>query len=173
MISGLSREISFIAITWNPESNCTVERRIISYSTEVHRKHIRHWTYCWKNIHDHWNVDGERELSDAWTGFTRFIFSNERLLDGYTWSGERQTRKQTNSRPDNVWPDMWKLMSDASKRVKRSKSGLSRNLISIMPETNVVSSSLNQMMKNLNNPWKTLVQSWKLLCHQQCLVKHQ
>ena len=25
-----------------------------------------------KPIDDHWNVDGERELSDAWTGFTRF-----------------------------------------------------------------------------------------------------
>ena len=26
-----------------------------------------------KNIDDDWDVDGERELSDAWTGFTRFI----------------------------------------------------------------------------------------------------
>ena len=25
-------------------------------------------------------------------------------------------RKQTTSRPDNVWPDMWKRMSDAPKR---------------------------------------------------------
>ena len=27
----------------------------------------------------------------------------------------RLTRKQTTSRPDNVWPDMWKRMSDAAK----------------------------------------------------------
>ena len=33
---------------------------------------------------DYWNVDGERELSDAWTGFTRFFLSNERPLEGYT-----------------------------------------------------------------------------------------
>ena len=26
-----------------------------------------------KNIDDYWNVDGNRELSDAWTSFTRFI----------------------------------------------------------------------------------------------------
>ena len=26
-----------------------------------------------KHIDDYWNVDGGRELSDAWTGFTRFI----------------------------------------------------------------------------------------------------
>ena len=27
-----------------------------------------------KNIDDYWNVDGDRELSDTWTGFTRFTF---------------------------------------------------------------------------------------------------
>ena len=57
-------------------------------------------------IGDHWNVDGERELSDAWTFFTRCILLNERPPDGFSCSGGRLTRKQTKSRPDNVWPDM-------------------------------------------------------------------
>ncbi len=61
-------------------------------------------------------MDGEKEFSDAWTGFTRCILLNEKPPDGYTWSGRRPTRKQTTSRADNVWPDMWKHMSDASKR---------------------------------------------------------
>ena len=43
----------------------------------------------------------ERDLSDASTGFTRFILLNERTPGGYTWSGVRLTRKQTTSRPDN------------------------------------------------------------------------
>ena len=73
---------------------------------------------------DDWeNVDGDRELSDAWTGFTRYILLNERPLDGYTWSGERLTRKQTTSRLDNVGPDLWKHMSDASKRKAKQKMG--------------------------------------------------
>ena len=55
-----------------------------------------------KHIEDFWNVDEDRELSDAWTGCTRFILLNERPLDGYTWSGGRLTRKHTTSRPDNV-----------------------------------------------------------------------
>ena len=38
-----------------------------------------------------------------------------------TWSGERLTRKQTTSRPDNVWPDMWKHVSGASKRKEKQK----------------------------------------------------
>ena len=50
-----------------------------------------------KHIEDYWIVDEERELSDAWTGFTRFILLNERQLDGYTWSGVRLTMKQNNS----------------------------------------------------------------------------
>ena len=74
-----------------------------------------------KQIEDHWNADGEREPSDAWTGFTRFILLNERPPEGYTWSGERLTRKQTTSRPDNVWPEMWKFMSDAAKKKAKQK----------------------------------------------------
>ena len=77
--------------------------------------------YCWRKIDDHWNVDGDREITDAWTGFTRFTLLNERPPDGCTWSGVRLTRKQTTSRPDNVWPDMWKHMSDASKRKEKQK----------------------------------------------------
>ena len=46
-----------------------------------------------KHIEEYWNVDGERELSDAWTSFTIFIFLNERPPDGYTWSG-RETYKK-------------------------------------------------------------------------------
>ena len=74
-----------------------------------------------KHIEDYWNVNGEKELSDAWTGFTRFILLNERPPDGYTWSGKRLTRKQNTSRPYDIWPDMWTSMSDASK--KKAKQG--------------------------------------------------
>ena len=31
-------------------------------------------------------MDGDRELSDAWTGFTWFTILNERPPEGYTWS---------------------------------------------------------------------------------------
>ena len=70
MISGLLQKIAFIAIMWNPESNCTCRERILSHSTEVHRRYQNN-TYVTgcivgKNIFDdYWNVDGERESSDA------------------------------------------------------------------------------------------------------------
>ena len=69
-----------------------------------------------KHIEDYWSVNGEKELSDAWTGFTRFILLNERPPDGHTWSGKRLTRKQNTSRPDDIWTDMWTGMSDAAKK---------------------------------------------------------
>ena len=53
--------------------------------------------------------------------FTIFIVLNEKPFDRYTWSGRRLTKKQTTPRPDNVWPDMWKHMSDASKRKEKQK----------------------------------------------------
>ena len=74
-----------------------------------------------KHIEDYWNVDEEKELSDLWTGFTRFTTLSEKPPDGYTWSGRRLARKQTTTRTDNVWPDMWKHMSDASKRKANQK----------------------------------------------------
>ena len=74
-----------------------------------------------KNIDDYWNVDGEKEMSDAWTGFTRFVLQKERPPEGYTWSGERLARKQKTSRPDDVWPEMWKFMSDAAKKKAKQR----------------------------------------------------
>ena len=33
-------------------------------------------------IDDYWNVDGEKELSDAWAGFSRFVLLKERPTEG-------------------------------------------------------------------------------------------
>ena len=74
-----------------------------------------------KNIDDNWNADVDRDLSDTWTGFTRFTILIETPQDGYMWSRRRLTRKQTTSRPEKLWPAMWKHMSDASKRKEKQK----------------------------------------------------
>ena len=38
-------------------------------------------------IDDYWNIDGSRDLSDPWTGFTQFTLLDEKAPDGYMWSG--------------------------------------------------------------------------------------
>ena len=65
----------------------------------IRRTHMSQNVLLEKHIEDYWNVDGEKELSDAWTSFTKTILMNERPPDGFSWSGKRLTRKQTTSRP--------------------------------------------------------------------------
>ena len=50
-----------------------------------------------KRIDDYWNIDGSRDSSDPWTGFTQVTLL-EKAPDGYTWSGVRLTRKQLTSK---------------------------------------------------------------------------
>ena len=74
-----------------------------------------------KRIGDYWNIDGSRDLSDPWTGFTQFTLLDEKALDGYTWSGWRLTRKQLPSRPDHLWPELWKSMGKNAKLKEKQK----------------------------------------------------
>ena len=74
-----------------------------------------------KRIDDYWNVDVLRDLSDLCTGFTQFTLLEEKAPDGYTWSGERLTRKQLTSRPDHLWPELWKTMGKNAKLKERQK----------------------------------------------------
>ena len=68
-----------------------------------------------KRIDDYWNIDGSRDLSDPWTGFTQFTLLEEKPPDGYMWSRERLTRKQLTSRPDHFRAEIWKTMGKNAK----------------------------------------------------------
>ena len=74
-----------------------------------------------KRIDDYWNIDGSRDLSDPWTGFTQFPLLEEKPPDGYMWSGRRLTRKQLTSRPDHLWSELWKSMGKHAKLKEKQK----------------------------------------------------
>ena len=74
-----------------------------------------------KRIDDYWNIDGSRDLSDPWTGFTQLTLLEEKAPDGYMWSGCRLTRKQLTSRPDHLWPELWKSMGKHAKLKEKQK----------------------------------------------------
>ena len=74
-----------------------------------------------KRIDDYWNIDGSRNLSDPWTGFTQFTLLEEEAPDGKMWSGVRLTRKQFTSRPDHLWPELWKSMGKHAKLKEKQK----------------------------------------------------
>ena len=110
MIFGPCQETSYTAITLNLESNFT--RREESFPIPLKYIDVS-GTTCTnldlkqeKRIDDYWNIDGSRDLSDPWTGFTQFTLLDEKAPEGYLWSGERLTRKQLTSRPDHLWPEI-------------------------------------------------------------------
>ena len=86
MISGPCQETSNNAITLNPESNITRRFPIPLKYTDVSRTtHTNLDVKQEKRIDDYWNIDGSRDLSDPWTGFTRFTLLEEKPSDGYIY----------------------------------------------------------------------------------------
>ena len=74
-----------------------------------------------KQIEYFWNVDGEKELSDAWTGFTRIILLNERPPDGYTWSWEgtyMETKNLTSCRQRARFVEIYVRCSENESKTK-------------------------------------------------------
>ena len=121
-----------------------------------------------KRIDDHWNIDGSRDLSDPWTGFTQFTLLEEEASDGYTWSGERLTRKQLTSSPDHLWPELWKSMGKHAKLKEKQKCSNESSILKTH-ENCEGSSSSTLRIRNSKKPSRTRVGSWKhqwlLLCH--------
>ena len=80
----------------------------------------------------------------------------------YTWSGRRLTRKQTTSRPGNVWPNMWKRFTDAAKskanpkwaieKPKLDNARQSRGILFIEPEDEEFKHTMKNVRRKLEIP---------------------
>ena len=107
MVSGPCQETSFSAITSNPDSTFTRREKNLfpiplKYIDVTRTTHTNLDVKQEKRIDDYWNIDGSRDLSHPWTGFTQFTLLDEKAPDGYMWSGVRLTRKKLTSRPDHL-----------------------------------------------------------------------
>ena len=118
-----------------------------------------------KRIDDYWNIDGSRDLSDPWTGFTQFTLLDEKAPEGYTWSGGRLTRKQLTSRPDHPWPELWKSMGKNAKLKERQKWSEKRFI------STVESISSTPRIRSTRKPSRTRVRNWKRQLLLLCPVK--
>ena len=113
-------------------------------------------------INDYWNIDGSRDLSDSWTGFTQFTLLGEKPLDGYVWSGCRLTRRQLTSRPDYLWPELWtnlarnaKLREEQKWAIEKPKLDNARRLRGIYfidPEDKEFKETIKNARKKLETP---------------------
>ena len=128
-----------------------------------------------KRIDDYWNIDGSRDLSDPWTGFTQFTLLEEKPPDGYMWSGWRLTRKQLTSRPDHLWPELWKSMGKHAKLKEKQK--WSNEKLHLENARKLRGSiSLTLRTRSSKKPSRTRVRSWKhqllLLCRLKIMKKN-
>ena len=109
-----------------------------------------------KRIDDYWNIDGSRDLSDPWTGFTQFTLLEEKPPEGYMLSGRRLTRKQLASRPDHSWLEIWETMGRNAKLKEKQKWS---------------NEKLHLRIKNSKRPLRMLARSWKHQLLLLCLAK--
>ena len=169
MIFGPCQEASYTAITLNPESNFTRRERNHSlfhsskYIDVTRTTHTNLDVKQEKRIDDYWNIDGSRDLSYPWTGFTQFTLLDEKPPDGFLWPGRRLTRKQLTSRPDHLWPELWKSMGKNAK-LKKEKQKWSEEKIHL-------ENARKLRIRTSKKPSRTRVRSskhqWLLLCRVQ------
>ena len=115
-----------------------------------------------KRIDDYWNIDGSRDLSDPWTGYTQFILLEEKPPDGYMWSGWKLTGKQLTSRPDHLWPELWIKMGRNAKLKEKHKwsnekpkldnARRLRGIYFIDPEDKELKESIGNAQKRMETP---------------------
>ena len=167
MIFGPCQETSYTAITLNQESNFTRREKndslFHSKNIDVSRTtHTNLDVMQERRIDDYWNVDGSRDLSDSWTGFTQFILVEVKPPEGYMWSGRRLTRKQVTSRPDHLWPELWTKLGRNAQLKERQKwshekkkldnASRLRGIYFIDPEDKEFKETIKNARKKLETP---------------------
>ena len=115
-----------------------------------------------RRIDDYWNIDGPRDLSDPWTGFTQFTLLEEKPPNGKMWSGVRLTRKQLTCRPDYLWPELWTKLGRNAQLKERQKwshekpklddARKLRGIYFIDPEDKEFKETINNARKKLETP---------------------
>ena len=77
-----------------------------------------------RTTHTNLHVKQEKRIDDSleYRWVTRLVFIlGEKPPEEYMWSGKRSTRKQLTSRPDHLWPELWRGMSKNAKLREKHK----------------------------------------------------
>ena len=103
-------------------------------------------------VDDFWNVDVDRNVSDSWTGFTKFTLLDEKSPTGHTWSGRRLAQIRATTRPDCLWPEIWTGMSKAALNMEKQEC-----IYFIDPED-------GEHKETITNARKSWTFRWRRLC---------
>ena len=124
-----------------------------------------------KRIDDFWNIDGSRDLSDSWTDFTQFTPLDEKPPDGYMVRGEIDEKTET-SRPDHLWPEIWKTMGKNAKLKEKQNWQLKNRNSKTHEEDHEGFISLTLRTRSSKKPSGMLKRNWKHQWHPPCLARH-
>ena len=95
------------------------------------------------------------------------LYLDEKAPDGYTWSGGRLTRKQLTSRPDHLWPELWKSMGKNAKLKEKQKWSEEKIHLDNARTLRGIY-FIDPKIRNSRKPSRTHVRNWKrrllLLC---------
>ena len=164
------RKLHMPPSTLNPESNFTRREKnhflfhwhiyIFIFIDASRTTHTNLDVKQERRIDIYFNIDGSRDLSDSWTGFTQFTPLHEKPPDVYMWSGRRMTRRQATSGPDHLWPELW-INLGRNAKLKKKQSGHMKSSILTTHEKYEGSISLIRKTRNLRRPSRMLVRIWK------------
>ena len=126
MISGPCQETSYTAITLNPQSKCTCRKKNHS---PFHRNtltwpelQVRPWMWCLKAAETIIGISKESETNQTRGQVSHdSLYWTRNLQMGTHGPGGGWRRKQTTSRSDYLWPEIWKDMSAAAQRKEKQK----------------------------------------------------
>ena len=121
-------ETTFTVITLNQESNFTCREKSNShFHFDVLTwpgPQVRLWMWCWEAA---WIIVGTLKETKIHRMRGRASHNSQYWMkkrpDGFSWPGERLTKKQTTSRPDHLWPEMWKKTVRCSGTKRKTKVG--------------------------------------------------
>ena len=119
------QESSLTAITLNPESNFTRREKnhslFHSNTLTYPELLIRIWMSSKRSALMILGISmGEEICVIRGQVSHNLLYSKKKLLTDM-WSGERLTRKQLTSRPDHLWPELWKSMGKHAKLKEKQK----------------------------------------------------
>ena len=122
-----------------------------------------------KRIDDYWNIDGSRDLSDPWTGFTQFYSMRKLLTDIHGPGGDW---RENSLHPGQIiygqsYGSQWERMPSWWK----SKSGLMKSSILTTHENCEWSISSTPRIRNSKKRSRTRVRNWKRQLLLLCPVK--
>ena len=124
-----------------------------------------------KRIDDYWNIDGSRDLSDSWTGFPQFTLLSEKPPEGYKWSGMRLTKRQATSRPDHLWPELWRGMSKNAKLREKHKWAIEKPKLDNARKLRGIY-FVDPEIRSSRKPLRMQDENWKHQRLPPCLARH-